>query len=105
MALIKYGNKLSEEIVQDDLKRLSNQIYKLLPLREENEDWQKPLETILIHLTGMSMLFEHCQDIFFPLLCKLQGLASLIKPQDFQAYRRTIFECLGLLQNIKNNVC
>ena len=44
---IKNGLEISCEDVQNNLKRIINQIYKLLPLREEGENWQKPLQTVI----------------------------------------------------------
>ncbi len=32
--IIKYNINLSEEVVKSDIKRIINQIYKLLPMRE-----------------------------------------------------------------------
>ena len=98
---IKYNITLSQTIVQNDIKRIVNQIYKLLPLREENKDWQKPLQTIIEELTGMKRLFLGQQEqSFFILLCKLEGMFELVQSIDFDLYRRTIFECLSLLNQI-----
>jgi len=101
--LTKYGLDIPLEIVQISLKRIINQVYKLLPMREEHEDWVKPLETIIEELTGMERLLIEQNDwaTFFTLLCKLEGLFSLTEDKDFSLYRRTIFECLGLLNNMK----
>ena len=97
----KYNITLSRTIVQNDIKRIVNQIYKLLPLREENKDWQKPLQTIIEELTGMKRLFLGQQEqSFFILLCKLEGMFELVQSIDFDLYRRTIFECLSLLNQI-----
>ena len=76
----------------------------MLPGREEGEDWEKPLDTIIEELTGMSRLFDCCQSVFLTLLCKLEGLYKCEDEDDFQIYRRTIFECLGLLGGIKDYV-
>lgn len=98
---IKYNITLSRTIVQNDIKRIVNQIYKLLPLREENKDWQKPLQTIIEELAGMKRLFLGQQEqSFFILLCKLEGMFELVQSIDFDLYRRTIFECLSLLNQI-----
>ena len=37
--LIKYNTLIDNEAIIINLKRLTNQIYKLLPLREEGGDW------------------------------------------------------------------
>jgi len=44
-------------------------------------------------------------DIFFPLLNKMEGLYSLADEEDFLCYRRTIFECLGLMNELKKQIC
>ena len=36
--LIKYDIDISEEAIKENLKRITNQIYKLLPNREEGID-------------------------------------------------------------------
>lgn len=104
MISIKYNIEIKEEIVHNELKKTINQVYKLLPIREEGGDWQKPLLTLIEQLGGMSRLFYDQQHIFFPLICKLEGLFNLIKEDDFQNYRRTIFDCLGLLNILSQNV-
>lgn len=103
--ILKYNINISEEIIDKDLKRLINQIYRLLPLREEKEDWQKPLQTIIEQLIGLQRLFLHEQEqLFLILLCKLQGMKILIEQDHFPLYRRTIFECLNLLSEMRTNV-
>lgn len=102
---IKYGVIIDDNSVQKSLKRLTNQIYKLLPEREENLDWQSPLNTIILELAGMDRLLIDQHDILFPLLCKLEGLLILNQPEDFHMFRRTIFECLSLMSNLKKALC
>ena len=82
------------------IKKLTNQIYKLLPNREENIDWQTPLTTIIEELAGMNKLLFDQQHISFSLLCKLKGLFDLTNEDDFFLYRRMIFECLSLMNNL-----
>ena len=91
------GFNVAPAAVERNLKRLTNQIYKLLPSREEGLDWQLPLDTIIEELSGMNILIEEYQTILFSLLCKLKGLTILTDDKDFSLYRRTIFECLGLM--------
>ena len=55
--LLKYDLNINLEAIKVNLERLTNQIYKLLPLREEGGDWQKPLYTIMEELAGMDRLF------------------------------------------------
>ena len=44
------------------------------------------------------------QEKLFSLLCKLQGLNHLEQEEDFPLYRRIIFECLTLLNEIKGEI-
>ena len=97
------ASTISSDAILNNLNRITNQTYKLLPSREEGGDWQKPLQTLIIELTGMSSLLPDQTDLF-SLLCKLEALKTLEKEEDFLLYRKTIFESLGLLDNIKKNV-
>lgn len=97
----KYNLTVSEETVRKSIKRIVNLTYKLLPTREEGGDWKKPLETIIEELVGMNDLFLDQQDKIFVIICKLQGIFSLTEKDDFQLYRRTIFECLSLLNGLE----
>ena len=103
--IVKYNINFPDQIIKKDIVRLINQIYKLLPMREENQQWEKPLMTVIEELTGMKNLFLGWQEeSFLILLCKLEGMLQLSDPSDFSLYRRTIFECLSLLGEIKANV-
>lgn len=97
----KYNLTVSEETVRKSIKRIVNLTYKLLPTREEGGDWKKPLETIIEELVGMNDLFLDQQDKIFVIICKLQGIFNLTDKDDFQLYRRTIFECLSLLNGLE----
>ncbi len=104
--ILKYNLNISDKIIEKDIKRIINQIYKLLPLREEGENWQKPLQTVIQQLVGLQRLFLGQQEEFFLiLLCKLEGMNFLIQEEQFSLYRRVIFQCLSLLSEIKQNVC
>ena len=101
---IKYDVNIDDKVVLLNLKRITNQIYKLLPNREEDSEWQKPLDTIIEELAGMCMLLTNYQSELFTLLCKLQGLHTLTEKRDFPMFRRTIFESLSIISSIKNSL-
>lgn len=104
--ILKYGINISNNIISERLTNLINQIYKLLPSRQQGTDWEKPLETILEQIVGMyKMMNCGYSDFYFPLLNKLEGLYSLTQQQDFPCFRRTIFECLSLMNNLRNQIC
>lgn len=102
--LIKYDITIDKNIVIARLKKDLNQIYKLLPIREEQGDWRKPLDTLIEELTGMESLFldNDYQEYLFILLCKLEGLKTL--DNDFMLYRRIIFECLSIMQELIDSI-
>ncbi len=100
--IVKYNLEIDKENIDSFLKRAINLTYKLLPLREEGGDWQKPLQTIIEELVGLNRLLFDFQTDLFLVICKLEGLFTLVSEQDFPLYRRIIFECLSLLNEVKH---
>ena len=103
--MTRYETEINDEIVITNLKRLINQTYKLLPNREEGIDWSTPLSTIIEEIAGMRVLFN--EDLGPDALCllsKLEGLKTLDTEDDFFNFRRTIFECLNLMNKVKDYV-
>lgn len=98
---LKYGLEIDETAIDNSFKRITNQVYKLLPNREENIDWEKPLETVIVELAGMSRMLIGQHNTLFPLICKLEGLFTLTEEADFLLFRRTIFECLSMIGSLK----
>lgn len=99
-----YDNiEVDTSIVISNLNRIQSQIFRLLPAREENMEWQKPIETLSIELLGMQKLFPQLEDLV-SLVCKLLGLLDKDKEEDFYLYRRTIFECCSLVSKLKEQL-
>lgn len=96
----KYDTDINNKSVLDNLYRIGNQIFKLLPMKEEQQNWLKPLETLIIEILGMSSLFPDQKDLL-SLVCKLEGLKECGENVEFRLYRRTIFEACGLVDKIK----
>lgn len=103
MAVLVDDFIINTEDIQSNLTRIVGQIFRLLPTREEGLDWLKPLDTIILELTGMAAFFPN-QTKFFSLLCKLNGLKELGEDADFMLFRRTIFETCGLTNEIKESL-
>lgn len=101
--IIKYGIDIPTEDIIKNIDRLTNQIFKLLPNREEGGDWEAPLMNIILELGGMSRLIDS-SPIFFSILCKLEILMTLCKEDDFYNFRKIIFECLGLMNSLKKDI-
>ena len=96
----KYGLYFEKEAILSNIDRLTNQIFKLLPNREEGEDWVTPLQILILEITGMKALWVD-QVKLFSLLCRLEALLSLTEEDDFLAFRKLIFECLRIMNDIK----
>lgn len=103
--VVTSGISFDVNSIHFNIKKVINQVYKLLPMREEGRNWQKPLQTLIEELSGMKRLIIGQDDLFFLILCKLEGLFSLNREKDMSIYRRTIFQCLGLLNDLNNYVC
>ena len=98
MKQTEYGINFSKEVIDKNVRRLTNQMWKLIPMREHNEDWRKQLDTVLIEIVGMSEIF--CDKLkLLQLVSKLRGLSAL-EDEDvqFNLYRKTVFEAISLLQ-------
>lgn len=96
----KYDLDFSIENINKNVMRLTNQVWKLIPMRENEEDWQKQLETVLLEIVGLDEIFLHKVE-YLQILSKLEGL-KVEKDIDFQLFRKTIFEIITLLASCKN---
>ena len=94
---------IDDDILRFNVKRLTNQVYRLLPAKEEGSDWVKPLETCIIELLGLGDLFPD-QPKFLMLVSKLDCLRVSKDDIEFALYRRTIFECCGILNKIEKEL-
>lgn len=95
--ITKYGRDINEQNFSDYINALKNKVYKLLPLREEQLSWEKHLNTILIELSGFDSLTLN-ETKMITVLSKLEALRSI---EDFGVYRKTVFECLNALEDLK----
>ena len=96
--LDKYGIGFDKNDVIKNIRRLTNQLWKLIPMRENEEDWQKQLDTVILEFVGLNEIF--IGPTFLQALSKLEALK--VKEVDFDFYRKTVFECISLIQGIKH---
>lgn len=99
MALIKYELGVDNDTIKHNTTRLTNQLWKLIPMKEKEENWNKQLETVIIEIAGLGSLFGS-HPLFLQLLSKLEGLVIKAEEISFETYRKTVFECINLLQEI-----
>lgn len=90
--------EFTNEVREQDLQRLINQLWKLLPMREHNEDWQTHLKIVTEEISGLLEIYKDKVDSLV-LLSKLRGLPSE-ECNDFMIYRRTVFRCIELLSQV-----
>ena len=91
---------IPDSILVSDVKRLTNQLWKLIPMRENEENWIGQLDSLLIEVSGLGSLAKINEDEnFLILLSKLEGLR--IKDSSFSVYRKTVFECISLLKELR----
>ena len=94
----KYEIDFSSEAKEINKKRLINQLWKLIPMRENNDDWQTHLAIIIEEIVGLVRIYNS-NDAGLSLLSKLEGLDSPYC-DDFVIYRKTVFRCIDLLSQV-----
>lgn len=83
-----------DEVYVGYLNKLKNKIYGLLCEQEKDGEWEKFLDSIICELLGFS---EDRKTInYYILLSKLSSLRFL----RYEYFRKTIFECIGLIDKI-----
>ena len=70
--ITKYNFEFNKEDIDTNVRRLTNQLWKLIPMREHEEDWEKQLNTVTLEIAGLNEIFAAPQ--FLQLLSKLEGL-------------------------------
>ena len=98
--MTKYGFDFQKKDIDVSVRRLTNQLWKLIPMREHEEDWPKQLDTVILEIAGMNEIFMDPQ--FLQLLCKLEGLKT--QDTNFELYRKTVFESISLLQELNHGI-
>ena len=95
----KYGIDYPESSVSFQAQKLINQIWKLIPMRENEEDWESQVDIVLQYITGWHELF--IDDKNFLLL--MTNLASLKEAEHFRIYRKLVFDSLNILNKYVRN--
>ena len=67
-------------------------------MRENEEDWEKQLDSVLVELRGLSFMFGDQLDLLI-LISKLEGLHAAI---NFVTYRVTVFSAISVLTELTN---
>ena len=99
--MTRYDFDFPIEMIEKNVMRLTNQIWKLIPMKEHNENWKKQLDTVIIEIAGLNEVFVSTPQ-FLQLLSKLEGLR--ITDVSFELYRKTVFEWISLLQELNHGI-
>lgn len=91
-----YAVEFSKEVVAKNLSRLRKQIWKLLPMKENHEDWEKQLNSVRLEVAGLSVIFS-MNTKYLILLSKLEGL---VFENDFQTFRKAVFDAISFLEEL-----
>lgn len=93
----KYDKIIDNSEFQKEINRLTNQLWKLIPMRENEEDWQKHLSVLIVEIIGLNEIVV----IDSNLLELLEILEGLQKTEvEFSIYRKLVFESISLLRKV-----
>lgn len=98
--ITSYGFEMRAHDIEVNIRRLTNQLWKLIPMREHEEDWLKQLDTVIVEIAGLNEIIIGPQ--LLQLLCKLEGLKAI--ETSFELYRKTVFESISLLQELNRGI-
>lgn len=96
-----YDIEIDSQTIINVLNKQQKLTFKLLPMLEEQQEWSKLLETIIVEFLGMQGCFPKLENLI-SLIFKLKGLEQLA--DNFMAYRRTVFECCSLIDKLKKEI-
>lgn len=84
---------MRDETYQGYVDKLKGRLYGVLCEKEKGGSWEKFLDTIIIEIMGD----EQSQSInYWTLLAKLNSLRFL----SYDYFRKTIFECINLVNGL-----
>lgn len=98
--ITSYGFDFRARDIEVSVRRLTNQLWKLIPMREHEENWTKQLDTVILEIAGLHEIFLSPQ--LLQLLSKLEGLKT--QETNFELYRKTVFECISLIQELNRGI-
>lgn len=96
----KYNSTIDISI-EEYLDKLVNKIFKLLPLKEENNSTlDKYHYSLMLELIGFCNIFTEFQERI-EIVSLLASLESLLLISSIEDYKRKVFECINIAKKIK----
>jgi hypothetical protein len=94
----KYGANIPKEVLIDYFKKVTNRVFRLLPMLEECDcTLSIYIEYLLIELAGGNEIL-YKDVLFLDLLANLEAVNGLL--EDFPNYRNQILKCTGICNTI-----
>lgn len=85
---------IKKEVYSGYLNKMKNRLFGLLCEKEKQGEWEKFLDTLLIELIGFP---DDSKGInYYTLFYKVSSLKYL----DYTYFRKTIFECMNLVDSL-----
>ena len=86
---------IATEVYSGYLNKMKNRLFGLLCEKEKKGEWEKFLDTLLIELMGFP---DESKTInYYILFYKVSSLKYL----DYPYFRKTIFECMNLVDTLE----
>ena len=58
LLITKYNFNIPIDTLEKNNTRLVNQLWKLIPMRENAENWQRQLNTVILEVAGLGEIFS-----------------------------------------------
>lgn len=81
--------------VSNDIKRLINQIWKLIPMKENQENWERQIDLVIVELLGLQEIFQN-RIYLLRILSELEGLKKYAE-LEFIEFRSIVFSIISLV--------
>lgn len=78
-----------------------NQVWQLLPLKEEAGQWEKQNKTLILEFRGLKEMFQEEVEKEVILISILERLHGLKEEEDFFLFRKTIFDTITLIESLE----
>lgn len=82
----------------NEITRLINQVWKMIPMREKGEDWKSQIDSVFLEISGLQEGFRKYLS-FLEILIKLEGLYQV--ETNFFKFRAEVFSIIALLEEAK----
>lgn len=94
-----YG-QIPDELVAMNLDDLIDQIFRLLPLKEEDADLNYDFSTVLFRIRGLTHTLNSSPE----LITVMSMLDAAKTEKNFRLYRKAILDSCSILKNLQGRI-